>query len=112
MHGRNTADRNFRNNLGSCIEHLGFKACLAGPNVWTYKEIKSDGQEYYVHALICTYADLVVSDEADYVVRNQIGKCFVANKESIGSPDRNLGRSVRKVLLYNMAESWVFENKN
>ena len=46
---------------------------------------------------------LVVSDEAEDVVRNQIGKYFVAKKGSVGPPTRCLVGSTRKVLLGNMA---------
>ena len=53
---------------------------------------------------------LVVSDEAEDIIRNHIGKCFVLKKGSIGPPIRCLGGSVRKVLLDNVAEDWAFRS--
>ena len=46
-------------------------------------EIKSNGQECYEHVLSCTDDSLVVSEEAEEIIRNQIGKCFVVKKGSI-----------------------------
>ena len=54
----------------------------------------------------CTSLDaFVASDEAEDIIRNQIGKCFVVNKDSIGLPNRCLGGRERKVLLDNMEEA-------
>ena len=71
---------------------------------------KSSGQEYYEHALF--YADdaLVVSDEAEDIIRNQIRKYFVLKKGSIVLPTRHLGGSARIVLHNNMAEAWTFSS--
>ena len=110
IYGGKAAGRDFRNHLRSCMEHLGFTACLADPNVWMRPAIKSSGQEYYEYVLLYTDDALVVSDEAEDIIRNQIGKYFVVKKGSIGPPTRYLGGSVRKVLLDNMAEAWTFSS--
>ena len=55
---------------------------------------------------------LVASDEAEDVVRNYVGKNFVAKKGSIGLPTRCLGRSARKVLLDNVADAWGFSSSH
>ena len=90
------------------MEHLGFAACLADPDAWVRPEMKANGQEHYEHVLLCADDALVASDEASDFFRNQIGKCFVVNKGSIGPPTRCLGRSVRKFLLDNNADAWAF----
>ena len=100
----------FRNNLRSCMEHIGFTPCLADPDVWTRPVTKANGQEHYEYVLIFTDDDRVVSDEAEHIIRNQIGKYFVTKKESIDQPNRHLGGSVRKILLDSMAEAWLFSS--
>lgn len=70
--------------------------------------IKSNGQECYEHVMLHTDDALVVSVKVKDIVCNQIGKCFVVKKGSIGPPTRHLGRIVRKVQLDNMAEAWAF----
>ena len=66
---------------------------------------KSSGQECYEHALFYADEALVVSDEAEDIIRNQIGKYFVVMKGSIGPPTRRLSVSLRKVLLDNIAKA-------
>ena len=73
-------------------------------------ETKSNGQECYEHVLLCVDDALVLSDETNHAIRNQIGKCFAAKKQSIGLPTRFLGSSTRKVLLDNMDESGTFSS--
>ena len=68
--------------------------------------IKSNGQEHYEHVILHIDYALVASDETEDVIRNQIGKHFVAKKGSIGPPTRCLGRSVRKVSFVNVSEAW------
>ena len=92
------------------MEHLGFIASLANPDVWMRPEIKSNVQERYECVLLHTDDDLVVSDEVEDIVRNQIGKHFVVKKQSVGHPNRHLGGSVRKVQLKNMADAWAFSS--
>ena len=110
IYGGKAAGRDFRNHLRSFMEHLGFTVFLADPDVWMRPAIKSSGQEYYEYVLLYTDDALVVSDEAEDIIRNQIGKYFVVKKGSIGPPTRYLGGIVRKVLLDNMAEAWTFSS--
>ena len=58
------------------------------------------------------YADdaLVLSDEAECIIRTKIGKDFAVKKGSIGPPTKCLGKSARKVLLDNISEVWTFSS--
>lgn len=42
LYGGKTAGRDFRNHLRECMSHLGFKPCLADPDVWMRSATKSD----------------------------------------------------------------------
>ena len=110
MHGDKAAGRDFRNHMRSCVEHLGFTACLADPDIWMRPATKSNGREHYEHVLSCTDYALQMSDEAEDIFRNQIGKHFAAKKGSISPPTRCLGAIVRKVQLDNMAEALAFSS--
>ena len=49
----------FRNHLADCMHHLGFKPCLADPDLWIKPETRpEDGFGYYDYMLL--YIDDVV----------------------------------------------------
>ena len=66
------------------MEHLGLTEYLANPDVWKHLAIKENDQEGYEHMILYADNDLVVSDKDDYIIRNQVGKCFAVKKEGIG----------------------------
>ena len=92
------------------MEHLGFEACLADPDVWMRPAIRANGQEYFEYVLLYTDDALVVSETPENIIRRQIGKYFHVKPNSIGPPSLYLGGGVRKVLLNNMAEAWAFSS--
>ena len=110
LYGGKAAGRDFRNHLRSCMTHLNFKPCLADPDVWMRPAIKSDGNEYYEYVLLYTDDALVVSENAESILRNEIGKYFELKEQSIGHPKIYLGGSVRKVELEGGVEAWAFSS--
>ena len=108
LYGGKAARRDFRNHLRSRMSHLHFQSCLADPDVWMRPAIKSDGMEYYEYVLLYTDDALVVSENAERVLTDEIGKYFELKKESIGHPKICLGGSVRKLELENGAKAWAF----
>ena len=86
LYGGKTAGRDFRNHLRSCMRHLDFESCLADPDVWMRPAKKSDGSEYYEYILLYTDDVLVVSENAESVLRHGIGRYFDLKKSSIGPP--------------------------
>ena len=110
LYGGKAAGRDFRNHLRSCMSHLNFKPCLADPDVWMRPAIKSDGNEYYEYVLLYTDDALVVSENAESILRDELGKYFELKQESIGPPKLYLGGSVRKVTLDNGVDAWAFSS--
>ena len=108
LYGGKAAGRDFRNHLRHCMRHLGFTSCLADPDVWMRPAIKSDGTEYYEYVLLYTDDTLVISENAEAILRNELGKYFELKQESIGPPKIYLGGHMRKVTLENGAKAWAF----
>lgn len=108
LYGGKTAGRDFRNHLRECMGFLGFKTCLADPDVWMRPALKSDGSEYWEYVLLYTDDTLVISENGEKVLREQIGRYFELKEESIGPPDIYLGGRMRKVQLENGANAWAF----
>ena len=108
LYGGKTAGSDFRNHLRSCMRHLGFTSCLADPDVWLRPALKSDGHEYYEYILLYTDDALVISQNAENVLKKELGQYFELKPESIGPPKIYLGGHCRKVQLENGVEAWAF----
>ena len=108
LYGGKAAGSDFRNHLHSCMEFLNFKSSLADPDVWMTLAIKSDGNTYYEYILLYVDDALVVSENAESILRNELGRYFHLKEESIGPPTIYLGGRVRKVQLENGVWAWSF----
>jgi hypothetical protein len=110
IYGGKSAGKDFRNHLRSCMRHLDFVSCPADPDVWMRPAKKSDGSEYYEYILLYTDDALVVSENAEQILRHELGRYFTLKEESIGPPKQYLGGAVRKVQLDNGVECWAFSS--
>ena len=110
LYGGKTSGRDFRNHLRSCMTHLGFSSCKADPDVWMRSSTKGDGTPYYQYALLYVDDVLVVAENAERIIRNEIGKYFEVKQESIGMPDIYLGGKISKVELMNGAKAYTFSS--
>ena len=88
--------------------HLEFISCPADPDVWMRPAQHSDGSEYYEYILLYTDDALVISENAESLLRNKLGKYFRLKEKSIGPPKIYLGGSVSKVTLDNGVSCWAF----
>jgi hypothetical protein len=64
------------------MRHLDFVSCPADPDVWMQPAIKSDGTEYYEYLLLYTDDALCVSENAENVLRNELGRYFALKEGS------------------------------
>jgi hypothetical protein len=110
LYGGKSAGHDFRNHLRAGMQDLNFTTCLADPDVWFRPAMKADGTKYYEYVLLYTDDTLCVSENAESILRNEIGRYFELKKESIGPPKIYLGGRVRKVELDNGAKAWAFSS--
>ncbi len=110
LYGGKSAGKDFRNHLRSCMRHLDFASCPADPDVWMRPAKRSNGSSYYEYILLYTDDALVISENAEQVLRNELGRYFTLKEESIGPPKIYLGGHVRKVQLENGVECWAFSS--
>lgn len=106
LYGGKSAGRDFRNHLRACMRHLDFKSCPADPDVWMRPATKADGTEYYEYILLYTDDCLCISENAERVLREGIGKYFALKEASIGPPEIYLGARLRNVVLENGVKCW------
>ena len=107
LYGGKSAGWDFRNHLRSCMHHLDFRPCLADPDVWMRPVQKGDGSPYYEYVLLYVDDALVVSDNAESILRNEIGRYFELKEASIDPPKMYLGAGIRKVKLDNGIDAWA-----
>ena len=89
VYGGKMSRRDFRNHLRSCMHFINFTSCPADPDVWMRPAIKSDGSKCYDYVLDDA---LVVSENAESILRNELGRYFELKEESIGPPRSLLRR--------------------
>ena len=69
---------------------------------------RADGTELYEYILLYTDNCLGVSDKAEGILKDEIGKYFELKPDSIGPPKVYLGGRLRKVKLESGVEAWDF----
>ena len=101
LYGGESAGKDFWKHLRSCMRHLKFVSFISDLDVWMRPAKRSDGSEYYKYILLYTEDTIVLSENAEHILRCEFGKYFTLKEESIVPPKTYLGGSVRKVKLNN-----------
>ena len=84
------------------MEFLGFESSRVDPDVCMREFVGNDEfTKYYEYVLLYTDDCLVISDRAETLLRNEIGKYFELKESSIGPPTKYLGSKLREVELEN-----------
>ena len=53
LYGLATSGPSFRNYLADCMHHLGYKSCLANPDLWYKSDVKEEDKYiYYLYVLL------------------------------------------------------------
>jgi len=74
LYGGKMAGSDFWHHLRSCMKDmLGFESCLGDPDVWRREAKRTDGSLYYEYILLYTDDCLVLSDNAEQVLRSELG---------------------------------------
>ena len=108
LYGGKTAGKDFCNHLRSCMHYLKFSSCPADPDIWMWPAEKLDGTTYYEFVLLYMDDALVISENAEKILREEIGKDFELKEESIGRPSIYLGGCVHQVKLDYGVDAWSF----
>ncbi len=108
LYGGKVAGRDFWHHRRECMGRLGFTSSRADPDVWFKLSKRSTGEEYYEYVLLYVDNVLVISEQAEAVLRNEIGKDWVLKPKSIGPPYQYLGGKLREVTLANGVKAWAF----
>lgn len=115
LYGGKVAGRDYWHHLRKIMhDKLGFTSSRGDPDVW-FREARrtTDGSPYYEYVLIYTDDILVISDNAEAILRNELGSgedAFELKEESIGKPNQYLGGKLSEVTLNNGNKAWQFSS--
>ena len=87
---------------------MGFESSKADPDVWFRPAKKRDGTEYMEYVLLYVDDVLVVSENAESIIRNEIGRHWAIKESSIERPSLYLGGRCREVELTDGTKCWAF----
>ena len=90
-YGRKSAGKDFWNHSRSCMQHFNLKSCPADPEVWIQTSKKADRFLCYDYILLYMDNTLVISENAEQILRGEIGKYLELKEESVGPPKIYLG---------------------
>ncbi|KAL7523110.1 hypothetical protein ACHAWF_000375, partial [Thalassiosira exigua] len=88
--------------------HLGFKSKGGDPDVWMRPITRADGNKVYEYVLLYTDDCLVVSDNAEEILKKEIGGYFELKEAYIGPPKLYLGGHLRQVQINDGTQTWAF----
>jgi hypothetical protein len=108
LYGGTNAGRDFWHHLRICMEHLGFKSKGGDPDVWLRPYTRADVSQLYEYVLLYTDDCLVVSDNAESILKDEIGRYFRLKPESIGPPNLYLGGHMRQVDIDGGTTAWAW----
>jgi hypothetical protein len=106
LYGLKSAGAAFRNHLTSCMDHLGWKPCLADGDLWMKEETRpDDGVKYWAYFLIYV-DDILCVHHCPGMSSAQIDKYFKMKPGSIMEPTFYLGAKLKKTVMSNGVVAW------
>jgi hypothetical protein len=80
--------------MASTLRSLGFKGCLADPDIWMRPANKPDGTPYYKYVLIYVDDILAISHYPKSIM-DSLAKHYTLKAGSVKAPDKYLGAQIR-----------------
>ena len=86
------------------MKSLGYKPCLADPDVWLKPEY--DKHYQYYSYILCYVDDIMVIHQNARPILDQIDKYMKRKESSVGDPDIYLGCKLRQIEMPNGVFAW------
>ena len=84
---------------------LGYKPCLADPDLWMKAESRDDGSRYYSY-ILCYVDDILIIHDKAMPVMERVDKFMKLKESSVGDPDFYLGAKLKQTKLDNGVWAW------
>ncbi|KAL7557773.1 hypothetical protein ACA910_020290 [Epithemia clementina (nom. ined.)] len=93
LYGLKSSAARWRDHISATIRDMGFRSCLADPDVWLRANTKPDGFQYYEYVLVYIDDILVISHDP-HKVMDALKKQYTIKPDSIKPPDVYLGAEI------------------
>ena len=84
LYGGKVAGCDFWHHLRDCMRRLGFTSSSGDPDVWFRQSKEATGEDYYEYVLLYVDALIVISENAEQVIRDEIGEHWELKEDTIG----------------------------
>ena len=105
LYGNKSAGADFRNHLRECMDLMGYRSCLADPDLWMREAIKDNGECYYEYVLLYVDDALAIGERPKEQLE-EIDKYFKMKPGSITEPKLYLGAKLSLEQLPNGESAW------
>jgi hypothetical protein len=106
LYGLKSAGAAFRNHMASCIDHLGWKPCLADLELWMKEETRPDDRVKYWAYILIYVTDILCVHHGPGTSLAQIDKYFKMKPGSIMDPTFYLVAKLKKDVVPNGVVAW------
>ena len=105
LYGNKSAGADFRNHLRECMDLLGYKSCLADPDLWIREGMKTNGEPYHEYVLLYVDDALAIGEDPKSQLM-ELDKFFPMKPGSIDRPKIYLGAKLTEEELPNGILGW------
>ena len=111
LYGLKSSALQWRNHLANILDNdLGFKSCLADPDMWFKKMIDSSGKYYYAYILVYV-DDILVVDKQPMLHMTKLKQTYTVQDETIKPPDMYLGADINTTTFSDGSKAWTMGSK-
>jgi len=94
LYGLKSSGAAWRAHLANTLQQLGYKSCLANPDVWFHPAMKENGYQYYDYVLVYVDDLLVLSHQGEKTMKAL--EDFYHLKDDFAPPARYLSAEVKQ----------------
>ena len=105
LYSLKSSGSDFRKHLGECMSGIGYKPCLADPDLWLKPELREYVVEYYSYTL-CYVDDILVVHHDVRPALDHIDQFMKSKEGSVGNPDIYLGAKFKQFEMSNNVWCW------
>jgi Reverse transcriptase (RNA-dependent DNA polymerase) len=98
LYGLRSSGARWRDHLAETIRTLGFRACLADPDVWMRPAVKPDGTKYWEYVLVYV-DDLLAVSHDPATIMEQLGEHYTLKPGSVRPPAEYLGSDIKEFVI-------------